>query len=68
MDQNDFEKVLNMLHAKKPLTLEQIKVLQAIIDSDTNEANPCEHKDRSRRRDGSVCNICGKAMFGEFAR
>jgi hypothetical protein len=37
MEENDFEKVLNILHAKKHITPGQIKVLQAIIDSDTKE-------------------------------
>lgn len=37
MENNDFKKVLNLLDKYKTLTLEQIKVLQKIIDSDARE-------------------------------
>ena len=37
MKNNDFNKVLNLLDICTPLTLEQIKVLQKILDSDARE-------------------------------
>ena len=47
MEQNDFEKILNIVHAKKPLTPAQIKVLQAIIDSDKAEAEKHSAQDEN---------------------